>query len=98
MQIRYVVAVLCMMLVAGLVTVRAEETDKPKKPAAAAKVVQPWSKIASLTDDQKAKIKEIRQKANEEVKVIRDKENADIMAVLTDEQKEELKTLQEKEK
>ena len=99
MQVRSIAVVLCVMLLAGFVTVRAEETDKPKKEkATAAKVVQPWSKISSLSEDQKSKIKEIHAAALEEIRKIKEKENADIMAVLTDEQKAELKELQEKEK
>jgi hypothetical protein len=79
---------------AGLVVARAEEKKaaeeaKPKM----AKLVQPWSKLTSLSDDQKTKIREIRAKANAECKAIRDKEEADCVAVLNDEQKAELEKL-----
>jgi Spy/CpxP family protein refolding chaperone len=99
MRFRYIVAVVCVMFLASF-AVRAEEGEKPAKKSggAAAKVVQPWSKLTGLTDEQKTQIKEIHQKANDEIKVIREKENTDIMALLTDAQKEELKSLQEKEK
>lgn len=88
----------CVALLAAITWARAEDKPadaKPDKKSAGAKIVQPWSKLSSLTDDQKAQIKEIHAKANDEVKVIRDKEKTDIMAVLTDAQKEELKAMEQ---
>ena len=102
MRLPWVVGTLCVVLVAA-VFVRAE--DKPAgssdaKPAAAEKkgagrLTQPWSKISSLSDEQKEKIKAIHAKANDEVKAIHDKEHSDIVALLTDEQKNELKSVEE---
>ena len=99
----------CAMMLGGWAVVRAE--DKPaaaestekkadsekKADASKVKVVQPWSKLTSLSDEQKTKIKEIHAKALDEEKAIKEKENADIMALLTDDQKKELKSMQEKE-
>ena len=99
MQVRYIVAVLAVMLLAGFVTVRAQEGEKPRKEKTpAAKIVKPWSDLKDLSDEQQGKIKEIHAKALEEMKAIRQKETADIMALLTDAQKEELKSIQEKER
>lgn len=61
------------------------------KPASSIKLVKPWSSVTSLTDDQRQKIHDIHEKANDDRKEIDSKEKADIMAVLTDEQKAELK-------
>jgi Spy/CpxP family protein refolding chaperone len=99
MQVRWVMTVMCALLLTAFVAVRAEDkpADESKKDVAKAKVVQPWSKLSGLTDDQKAKIKEIHAKANDEIKAIKEKEKADIMALLTDEQKEELKKAMEAE-
>jgi Spy/CpxP family protein refolding chaperone len=97
MKLRLIVA-MCIVSLAALTYVRAEEKAadaKPEKKPAAAKVVQPWSKLTTLSEEQKTQIKEIRAKANAEVKVIRDKEQADIMALLSDAQKNELKAIME---
>ena len=103
MRFSWFMGILCALTLTAFVTVRAE--DKPAdaaKPAAdtakpdtakGGRLTQPWSKISSLTDDQKAKIKDIHAKSLEEQKAIKEKENADIMALLTDEQKTEAKSL-----
>ena len=104
MQFRWAVVVACaLLLVAGFASVRAEDTPEAKKSDAAAtagggkgRLTMPWSKISSLSDDQKSKIKAIHATAIEEAKKIKDKETADIMALLSDEQKTEAKALMEK--
>ena len=105
MKLRWVIGTMCVML-AAMTWVRGE--DKPAapadqaKPAAAEKkpasgrMAQPWSKMSSLSEEQKDKIKAIHAKALEEIKAIRDKERADIVALLTDDQKNELKSVEEK--
>ena len=99
MQFRYVVVALCVMLLAGLVTVRAEDAAKPKKEkASSAKLFKPYSDLKDLSDEQKTKIKEIHGKALDEIKAIKEKETADITALLTDAQKDEIKSMMEKEK
>jgi hypothetical protein len=77
-----------------LVTLVVNAQDKPKP----IKLVQPWSKLTTLNDDQRTKLNDIHQKALAEIKAIRDKEETDCMAVLTDAQKSELKKLEEQEK
>lgn len=96
-------------VVAGLLAVSAvgyaqqAAGKKPEKKPAAPKVSKPWSEIASLTDEQKAKIVEIQKKnaeaakeLNEKMKALREAEKTEIMAVLTPEQQAELKAAQEK--
>ena len=91
MRAKPLLAVAALVLLGSFV-VRAQ--DKPK----AIKLVQPWSKITTLSDEQKIKLNDLHIKANAEVKAIRDKEEADCMAVLTDEQKAELKKAEEAER
>jgi Spy/CpxP family protein refolding chaperone len=103
MRVSWLMGILCALALTAFVTVRAE--DKPAdaaKPAAdtakpdtssKVRLTQPWSKISSLTDEQKTKIKEIHAKSLAEQKAIKEKENADIMALLNDEQKTEAKSL-----
>jgi hypothetical protein len=79
----------------------AEKAAKAEKAAAgkkAAKLPAPYNQIASLTEEQKAKLSEIRAKADAEKKVIEDKAKADMNAVLTDAQRTEAQALQEKGK
>ena len=94
MRGRWTVGVACAVVMAALVVARAQEKKeaaeaKPKM----AKLVQPWSKLSGLSEDQKTKIREIRAKANAECKAIRDKEEADCVSLLNDEQKAELEKL-----
>lgn len=56
-----------------------------------------WAKLASLTPEQKIKIKEIHEKALAEKRKIEEQEETDIMALLTDEQKLELQKNKEEE-
>ena len=94
MKRRMAVGVCCVMFMfAAVVFVRAAEPgDKPKKQGMG-RLTQPWSKISSLSDEQKTKIREIHGKAVAEINAIRERENADIMALLTEEQKAEAQKL-----
>jgi hypothetical protein len=62
-----------------------------RRTSASAKVTKPWSLIASLTDDQKDKIRTIHRKALDEVNAIQAKEKQEIMALLSDAQLAEMK-------
>ena len=104
-QVHFVVGLLGAALTCGIVLARQDATtqesgsaDKPAMRSAGRtpRLVQPWSKLTSLTEEQKGKIIALHAKANEEVNAIRDKEDADIMALLTDEQKTELQAMKEK--
>src|SRR3954468_6739522 len=97
MKLRLMLAVMCTLLLAVFVNVRAEDkpADGGKKEMSKGKLTQPWSKMSDLSDDQKSKIKEIHNKANDDIKAIKEKENTDIMALLSDAQKDEAKKLLE---
>ena len=88
---RRVAVVVCLIMFVAALAVRAAETGG-KKPASG-RLTQPWSKIDSLSDEQKTKIKEIHAKAVAEKKAIDDKERTDILALLNDEQKAEAQKL-----
>jgi Spy/CpxP family protein refolding chaperone len=96
MKLRMAVGICVMMLVgAAGVWVHAQDAtsaDKPKK-SASGRLTQPWSKISTLTDDQKTKIRDIHAKAVSDKKAIDDKERSDCLAVLNDEQKAEAEKL-----
>jgi Spy/CpxP family protein refolding chaperone len=79
------------LLTTGASALIAADTHAPTtKPAHAAKLTKPWSELSDLTDDEKAQIIAIHEKANEDRDAINKKEREDIEAVLTDDQKKEL--------
>ena len=93
MKRRMAVGFCIVFMMAAVVFVHAAETpDKPRKQGGG-RLVQPWSKISSLSEEQKTKIREIHGKAVAEINAIREKENADILALLNDEQKAEAQKL-----
>ncbi len=98
MKRRMAVGVCCCVLFmsAAGVFVRAAEPagEKPRKQGMG-RLTQPWSKISSLSDEQKTRIREIHGKAVAEINAIREKENAEILALLNDEQKAEAQKLME---
>src|SRR5262245_22479103 len=91
MRVKPLLAIAALVLLAAFV-VRAQDKPKPIK------LVQPWSKLTTLNDEQKTKLNDIHQKALAEIKAIHEKEEADCMALLTDAQKSELKKIEEQEK
>jgi len=77
-----------------------EPTTKPAKEKEAKmmhgpRLVQPYSKMTTLTPDEKEKIAAIHKKAVDDQKAIADKEEADIEAMLTDAQKAELEQIKD---
>src|SRR5215212_9830424 len=72
MKLRMAVGVCVVMMLVAVVWVRAAETGE-KKPMSS-RLTQPWSKISSLSDDQKTKIRELHAKAVADKKAIDDKE------------------------
>ncbi len=78
-----------------------DAAEKPakqeKKEVKGPKLWGAWAKLASLTPEQKIKIKEIHEKALAEKRKIEEQEETDIMALLTDEQKVELQKNKEEE-
>jgi Spy/CpxP family protein refolding chaperone len=101
MRFRWVLAVMCLFILAAIVTVRADDkstTKKSESTGAKGRLIQPYSKMTDLSDDQKDKIKEIHAKALEDIKAIEEKQTSDIMALLSDDQKAEAKKLMAEEK
>jgi Spy/CpxP family protein refolding chaperone len=101
MKLRNCLAILVAVVLVG-VGVHAVADDATTNPsdeshAPRARIGSPFNKLDDLTDDQKAKIKDIRTEALEQEKQIRDKETSDIMALLTDDQKKELSDMEAKE-
>jgi Spy/CpxP family protein refolding chaperone len=66
------------------------------KPARAAHLTKPWSELSDLSDDVKAQIIAIHEKANQDRDAINRKERADIEALLTDDQKKEVSEIEAK--
>ena len=62
------------------------------------KLVLPWSKLTTLSAEQKEKIHAIHEKALAEMSAIRKRENTEIRALLTDEQKSELREIAAQQK
>ena len=94
MKVRMAAGLSCVMLLAAVVFVQAQETaaEKPRKQPAG-RLTQPWNKIPSLSDEQKTRIREIHGKAVAEIRAIQEREREEIMALLTDEQKAEAERL-----
>ena len=86
---------IAVLVVGGSLAIAADEPKKAPKPI---KLVNPWSKLTDLTDEQKVKINDLHQEALAAIKDIKAKEEADIMAVLTSEQRDELRKLEAEEK
>jgi hypothetical protein len=72
-----------------------EPTTQPTK---AARLVQPWSLLKTLTPDQVSQIEKIHAEANAEIKKLTTNETADITALLTPAQVAELKADEAKRK
>ncbi len=101
MKLRNCLAILVAVILIG-VGVRAIADDATTKPsdesrASHMRVGAPFNKLTDLTEDQKAKIKDIRAEAAEQERQIRQKEYDDTVAVLTDDQKKELSDIEAKE-
>ena len=85
---RFIVVVLALVLITSFTL--------SSRAASARKLVQPWSKLKSLTDEQSEKIYQIHRKALADMKAIRERERKDIVALLSDAQKVELVESEEK--
>ena len=97
-------ALVAAITLGSAVLVTAEESAQPtaEKPAKVEKerkvrVPKPYSKLETLTDDQKQQIAEIRNAIAAEIKALREKEQTEIAAILTDEQKATLAAMEETE-
>ena len=104
----WTVAVVMVMCIGFVARITAEEpTTKPSSESRDEKVEKkaarsggrlfaPWSKLSSLTDDQRAKIREIHARTQAERRALEAKEESEIRALLNDDQKKELRELEDK--
>ncbi len=76
--------------------VHAAPTTKPTTKPAGGRLFAPYSKMSSLTEDQRLKSQEIHRKALADIKEIEAKQSSDIMALLYDEQRKELREVEDK--
>lgn len=101
MKLRNCLAILVATIAIGFCVhaIADDATTNPSEEShmARTRVGSPFNKLSDLSDDQKSKIKEIREAASEQEKEIRQKETDDITAVLTDDQKKELSDIESKE-
>ncbi len=92
---------LAAMLISGSAALALSATTRPATPRPAAtrptavdrrppRLVQPWSWIGSLTENQKQKIAAIHQAALEEIRAIQRREDEQCLSVLSDSQRAEL--------
>jgi len=79
----------------ALVVHAAEPTTKPS--AAGGRLFAPYSKMTSLTDEQRTKIRDIHRKALADIHEIERKQSEEIGALLSDAQKKELRELESKD-
>jgi hypothetical protein len=66
--------------------------------ASRARLTKPWNELKDLSEEERARILAVHQKALEEIHAIEAKEHADILAMLTDDQKKEVAELELKAK
>lgn len=94
-------AIVLVMLLSPIVRAEGDatltEAAAAEKPDKAVRLVQPWSKLTSLSEDQKQQIDQLHKQALEEMKAIRQREREQILAVLTEEQKAELQAYEEQQ-
>lgn len=67
-----------------------QTAPKPKMPAKLIKLVQPWSKVTDLTDEQKQQLYDIHEDYKAKMKALELEEKEKSEAVLTDAQKAQL--------
>ena len=72
----------------------AAPTTKPSAPAGG-RLFAPYSKMTSLTDEQRVKIHDIHKKVLADIREIEKKQTDEIAALLNDDQKKELRELEE---
>lgn len=79
----------------AMVVHAASSTTKPTT-RSSGRLFAPYSKMTTLTDDQKEKIEVIHKKRLAEEKELEAKEKDDIMALLSDDQKKEIHDIEDK--
>jgi Spy/CpxP family protein refolding chaperone len=73
---------------------KTEKKEEKKASSGGGRLVQPYSKMTTLSDDQKQKISDIHKDFNAQRKELDKKEREQIMALLSDEQKKEVEKLE----
>src|SRR3954468_16304492 len=91
----YVMFAAIALFALALVVHAAEPTTKPS--AAGGRLFAPYSKMSSLTDEQRTKIREIHRKVLADSREIERKQTEEIAALLNDDQKKELREWESKE-
>jgi Spy/CpxP family protein refolding chaperone len=78
--------------------VHAAPTTKPSSPTAkpSMRLFSPYSKMATLSDDEKEKIHEIHRKYLDDLHDLERKQTDEIAALLTEDQKKELREIEDK--
>ena len=61
------------------------------------RLVQPWTKLTTLSDEQREKIYQIHRKSRDQIRQIEAQERKDVLALLSDDQKLELVRIDENE-
>ena len=82
-----------LLVVLALLLITNLRADQPRE----IRLVQPWNKLTTLSDDQKKLMAEIHQKALADHKEIDRRENREMMEVLTAEQQAEFRAIQDQE-
>ena len=77
---------------------KTEKKEEKKTSSAGGRLVQPYSKLTSLSDDQKDKIIAIHKDFNAQRKELDKKEREQIMALLNDDQKKEVEKIEGEKK
>ena len=79
-------------------TDKTEKKDEKKASSAGGRLIQPYSKVSSLSDDQKDKIIAIHKDFNAQRKELDKKEREQIMSLLNDDQKKEVEKIEGEKK
>jgi hypothetical protein len=79
-------------------TEQTEKKEQKKASSAGGRLIQPYSKLSSLSDDQKDKIISIHKDFNAQRKELDKKEREQIMALLNDDQKKEVEKIEGEKK
>lgn len=95
-----VIAATSAMLLTGAMSLQAQDDNavKEDKPAKKLRLFSPYSKMTSLSDEQRQQIADIRKVTLAEKRKLDVKEQEEIMALLSDEQKAEAEKIKSDEK
>ncbi|HEX8522003.1 MAG TPA: hypothetical protein VF669_07080 [Tepidisphaeraceae bacterium] len=89
--------VLVVVMISSLAVFVAAKSSSSSQRPRSYRLVQPWSKLTTLTDEQREKIYNIHRNSLDEVKKIQAQERKEILGLLSTEQKLELVKVDEKD-